>query len=349
MPQPGKPAPRGEDWFVRELQNLRRELQELKAANPFGLTGIDPQDGGTEFDGYVNVNGAMNVGGPLNVTGTANFTGDTNIGGNTTIDGNITKSNSWGSGSLGAAAVVGVPGGASPALTFTRSGATFAQSVGIGLQDASGITKLIINGPHASNPPYLNLNSNGTFGISADDGTGPTIQCSQGSNGNLNLYAGQANGSVNISAYGTGKCQVYGNFAVTGTKAFIMDHPVHPETMDLMHAATESPVNGVEYWGTATTGSSGTATVTLPSYFEALTKAANRNVQLTPTAACASVPWASAITSGKFTITAPPGVKFHWLVKAERQQIVDGYDTLSFPAEQDKPLIGPQLPTSGLG
>lgn len=67
MPQPGKPAPRGEDWFVRELQNLRRELQELKAANPFGLTGIDPQDGGTEFDGYVNVNGPMSITGTLNL------------------------------------------------------------------------------------------------------------------------------------------------------------------------------------------------------------------------------------------------------------------------------------------
>lgn len=123
-----------------------------------------------------------------------------------------------------------------------------------------------------------------------------------------------------------------------------MDHPLHPDTMKLMHAATESPVNGVEYWGEATTGAAGTVTVSLPGYFEALTKAAGRNVQLTATAACETTPWASPIIDGRFTINAQAGATIHWLVKAERQHIVDGYDELSFAAEQDKLIIGPQLP-----
>jgi hypothetical protein len=65
MPQPGKPNPRGEDWFVRKFADLERQMLELRAANPFGLTGIDPQDGGTEFDGYANFNGNMKVTGTL--------------------------------------------------------------------------------------------------------------------------------------------------------------------------------------------------------------------------------------------------------------------------------------------
>jgi len=67
MPQPGKPNPRGEDWFVRKFAELERQMLELKAANPFGLTGIKPEDGGTSFDGYVNVNGPMSITGALNL------------------------------------------------------------------------------------------------------------------------------------------------------------------------------------------------------------------------------------------------------------------------------------------
>ena len=65
--QPGQFNPKGEDWIGRELAELRRELRELKAANVFGLTGITPKDGGTDFDGYVNVNGPMTITGALNL------------------------------------------------------------------------------------------------------------------------------------------------------------------------------------------------------------------------------------------------------------------------------------------
>jgi hypothetical protein len=125
-------------------------------------------------------------------------------------------------------------------------------------------------------------------------------------------YGGGTNGSINIFPTGSGNCQVNGAFAVTGTKAFVMDHPEHPDTMTLMHAATESPVNGVEYWGTATTGPGGTVAVVLPTYFEALTKSTGRTVQLTATAECETTPWTTPVVDGKFTIHAPAGVEIHW-------------------------------------
>ena len=73
--QPGQFAPKGEDWLVREVQTLRRELNELRAANVFGLTGIRPKDGGTDLDGFVNING------PLEVNGDSEFNGSLWING----------------------------------------------------------------------------------------------------------------------------------------------------------------------------------------------------------------------------------------------------------------------------
>lgn len=75
MPQPGQFAPRGEDEWVRRVQDLEARLQRIEAANVFGLTGITPKDGGTDLDGFVNING------PLAVTGNADFTGNVHIGG----------------------------------------------------------------------------------------------------------------------------------------------------------------------------------------------------------------------------------------------------------------------------
>lgn len=67
MPQPGMPSARGDDWLVRRLQDLEREVREWKAANVFGLTGIKPEDGGTSFDGYVHINGPAKITGTLDL------------------------------------------------------------------------------------------------------------------------------------------------------------------------------------------------------------------------------------------------------------------------------------------
>lgn len=340
MAQPGQAGSQfpSEDALIRRIQDLEKTVQQLAAANPFAPMGMTPNPNGVTFGGNITANGNLNVG------GTANFTGNTTIGGTASVTGDITKTNSWGSSRLGPD-IFNTAG--APALTFTKVGTTYSSPVGIGLARGKADTYdvLFVNGPHASDAPFLNLRSNQTFEIgSTSSNTGPNVYGEAGANGNLNLAGGGTNGSVKLFSYGTGNVQVNGNFAVTGSKAFTMDHPVHPDLMTLMHAATESPVNGVEYWGEAVAGADGAVTVELPSYFEALTKPGGRNIQLTATEACDMAPWASPVIDGKFTINAPAGVALHWLVKAERQQVVDGHDVLSFPAEQDKMLIGPQLP-----
>lgn len=82
--QPGSFQPKGEDWMVREMQTMRRELNELRAANVFGLTGIKPKDGGTDLDGFVNVNG------PLVVNGTSGINGPQTVNGSQTVNGPMT-------------------------------------------------------------------------------------------------------------------------------------------------------------------------------------------------------------------------------------------------------------------
>lgn len=67
MPQPGMFNPKGEDYLVREIADLKRSIRELAAANPFGPMGIKPQMGGMVVEGYQTVNGSMSINGPLSL------------------------------------------------------------------------------------------------------------------------------------------------------------------------------------------------------------------------------------------------------------------------------------------
>lgn len=113
---------------------------------------------------------------------------------------------------------------------------------------------------------------------------------------------------------GTGTT-VTGPFSVNGTKNFVMPHPLDPDNRELLHASTESPVSGVEYWGEGVVGEDGTATINLPDYFDALTKPAGRVALVTGNGAVLS--W-TPITEGSFVVSGEPGASFGWLVKAER-------------------------------
>jgi hypothetical protein len=79
MPQPGQFAPRGEDEWVRRVQDLEARLQRIEAANVFGLTGITPKDGGTDLDGFVNINGPLTVDGDSEINGSMSINGPLNL------------------------------------------------------------------------------------------------------------------------------------------------------------------------------------------------------------------------------------------------------------------------------
>lgn len=138
--------------------------------------------------------------------------------------------------------------------------------------------------------------------------------------------------------------QVNGNFVVTGSKNFGMDHPTKPDK-SLIHASTESPLNGVEYWsdGFVEVPASGVAVVDLPEYFEALTAADHRVAMLTAGSPAADL-WAEPIADGKLVVHGAPYALFSWVVKARRIKLDEnGIDTLAFMVEQDK-LDDPEVP-----
>lgn len=118
------------------------------------------------------------------------------------------------------------------------------------------------------------------------------------------------------------------NLDVSGAKNFRMPHPTKPDHW-LRHGSTESPVSGTEYTGRVTLDENGEAEVILPEYFEALNKARNRTVQVTPVGRPFAV-GAEEVTDGKVTVYGEPGRDVFWLVKAERY----GGD---FPLEEQIP------------
>ncbi len=110
-------------------------------------------------------------------------------------------------------------------------------------------------------------------------------------------------------------------------KHFIIDHPLDPQRRNLVHACIEGPEAAVYYRGDASLVD-GRATVRLPGYFEALTRAEGRTVQLTPrfegdeeVHALA----ASAVRDGTFQVRtvdgAPAAHGFYWQVTAVRADI----------------------------
>ncbi|GAA4842649.1 hypothetical protein GCM10025787_24960 [Saccharopolyspora rosea] len=117
----------------------------------------------------------------------------------------------------------------------------------------------------------------------------------------------------------------YGNVTVSGVlqqagAAFRIDHPVDPATRYLVHSAVASPEMLTVYTGTATTDDSGTATVALPEFFEAL----NRDCcyQLTPIGEQAQAVVAEEVRDNAFTIrTDRPGVRVSWQITGVRQDV----------------------------
>jgi hypothetical protein len=110
-------------------------------------------------------------------------------------------------------------------------------------------------------------------------------------------------------------------------KHFVINHPLDPEGKHLVHSTLEGPEIAVFYRGEARL-SKGKATITLPNYFEALTRKENRTVLLTPkfaSGASITLLAASEVHSGKFTVHAADhgnqSQEFFWEVKAVRSDV----------------------------
>lgn len=108
-----------------------------------------------------------------------------------------------------------------------------------------------------------------------------------------------------------------------GFKSFIIDHPDDPDKY-LVHVALEGPEVAVFYRGTAQL-THGRAVISLPAYFDSLTRADRRTIQLTNVGGFDRIAVAESaggeFDHNSFTVLSDnpaSSQKFHWEVKAVR-------------------------------
>jgi hypothetical protein len=152
---------------------------------------------------------------------------------------------------------------------------------------------------------------------------GGTVQCggnlSVGLNGDFQVVVGSS-----IACWQHLTCNV-GLDVTAGSKNFRIPHPLDA-TKDLVHSCIEGPEVAVFYRGEGET-MSGKATISLPDYFEALTKPDNRSVQLTLLVDDENPVFGGQIAAGRVkdgafkVYSTDPAVKFYWEVKAERADV----------------------------
>jgi hypothetical protein len=115
-----------------------------------------------------------------------------------------------------------------------------------------------------------------------------------------------------------GKVTVQGEL-VKSSGGFVIDHPLHPESMYLYHSFVESPDMMNIYNGKVVLDANGQASVMLPSYFKALNQ--DFRYQLTPIGAPAPNLHVAERISGDFFKVAggKPGLEVSWQVTGIRK------------------------------
>lgn len=121
------------------------------------------------------------------------------------------------------------------------------------------------------------------------------------------------NGAV-TGAYGVFSS---GDLGASGTKTFMIDHPLDPENKILRHFSIESNEVLNIYRGNATFDANGEAIIQLPEYFDAINQ--NPSYQLTPIGGAANLYIKTEIENNTFVIAGGRiGMKVSWTVHTER-------------------------------
>ena len=150
----------------------------------------------------------------------------------------------------------------------------------------------------------------------------------------LNVGAFVVNGEY-LSAYFTNDVTIGGNFFVSGTKNFRIDHPLDPTNKYLDHAAIESSEVLNQYSGNVVLDDKGEGRVEFPDWFAAINE--DFRYQLTAIGAPGPNLYVSEeIKDNSFTIAGGrPAMKVSWQVTARRN---DAYmKAHPYVVEQDKP------------
>lgn len=195
-------------------------------------------------------------------------------------------------------------------------------STGYGVYGYSNYTGVYGRAPgvgvrgYATDPSAVNY---GVYG-STDSTTGHgVIGVAGATSGNAHGVTGVTNSPSGYGGYFIGNVKVVGNFNATGTKSFVIDHPLDPAGQYLYHFAQEAPEVQNVYNGVVTLDANGEAIVLLPAYFSAINTGPYR-YQLTPIGApMPNLYIAEEIQGNRFKIAGGvPGKKVSWEVTAVR-------------------------------
>ena len=160
-------------------------------------------------------------------------------------------------------------------------------------------------------------NGNGVYSVGV---AGFATSYSSTPTNSYGVYGSAFDGTVRYGVYSDGAMHVNGALSkLSGT--FKIDHPLDPENKYLSHSFVESPDMMNIYNGNVTTDATGTATVTLPDYFEALNK--DFRYQLTVIGSTFAQALVSKEVSGNsFEIkTNQPGIKVSWQITGVRKDV----------------------------
>ncbi|HLY16909.1 MAG TPA: DNRLRE domain-containing protein [Bryobacteraceae bacterium] len=291
--------------FLSAFNNFTQP-NTFSAPTTFSTTGvaatIQVLDSSSDGQGGVNGQSANGIGvfgyGPLYVG--VQGSGPTGVYGYGTNSSSVGVSGNGTTGVLATGITTGV----------SASGTTgvYAQGTSVGVE-ASGATGIYAQGTGAGYAVDAYNTVNGT-GVLA---------------GSYSGWAGWFNGNLEVD----------GSLSKAGG-SFKIDHPLDPANKYLFHSFVESPDMMNIYNGNVITDSSGTATVAMPDWFEALNR--DFRYQLTVIGQFAQAIVASKISNGSFMIkTDKPNVEVSWQVTGIRQDAWANAHRI--PVEQEKPEL----------
>lgn len=173
--------------------------------------------------------------------------------------------------------------------------------------------------------------TNAVWGLnaSASDGAAAIYGTALAASGQVFGVFGQADSPDGYGVFSAGE------LGATGTKSFVIDHPLDPQNRLLKHYCSEGPEPLNVYRGNVMLDGNGEAWVVLPSYFEAINR--DETYQLTPVgAAMPGLYVAEPVSGNQFRIAGgSPGMRVSWTVTGVRN---DAWVRMrGAPSELDKP------------
>ena len=201
-----------------------------------------------------------------------------------------------------------------------------ASSTGSGVRGYASATSGGNNGVYGET---LSSTGNGIYGTSSGSNAKSVYAYATGIYGkgvhsviasnhsSANAILAESGGGSSYAGYFIGKLHVAGALSKS-SGSFKIDHPVDPANKYLYHSFVESPDMLNIYNGNVVTDESGSATVVLPEYFDALNT--DFRYQLTVIGAFAQAIVSEEVSGNVFSImTDKPNIKVSWLVTGVRK------------------------------